>query len=50
MPTEYRFDDLDLREEPSRGDGEQTDTATAQTDACTGSVYCTKNCCSLTCP
>ncbi len=49
MTTEFRFDDLDLREEPARGDSEQADPASAQTNACTGSNYCTKGCCTLTC-
>ncbi len=50
MPTMDRFEDLDLREEPARGDnfGEGADTATP---ACSGlTAYChthgcTPNCC-----
>jgi hypothetical protein len=51
MPTEYRFDDLDLREEPCRGEG-QTDPVNTQDSlgaGCTRSLYCTDGCCSIYC-
>ena len=51
MPTTDRFDDLDLREEPARGDnlGSEADTATpfcsGNTAACHTRTNCTPNCC-----
>ncbi len=38
VPTEFRFDDLDLREEPSSGKLDEADSTTVNT--CTG--YCTR--------
>ncbi len=38
MPIEFRFDDLDLREEPASGKFEETDS----TYNC--SVFCTRTC------
>ena len=55
MPTEYRFDDLDLREQPARGDVVSSDFVTRQNQTC-GSAYCgpsdlcTQGCCTETCP
>ena len=54
MPTELKFDDLDLREQPARGDG-MTDgpsvQVTCQTAGCnnTKSQACTNNCCTVDC-
>jgi len=45
MPTEFRFDDLDLREEPSRGDAATAAVNTYATINCT-SKDCTPTCCS----
>ncbi len=46
MPTEFRFDDLDLREEPAdpgRGDGDcLSDNSRV---GCTQSLDCTQKCC-----
>jgi hypothetical protein len=52
MPTEYRFDELDLREEPARAersfDAEPTTTATGYTHICTATRACTHICCTQT--
>ncbi|HEV3086546.1 MAG TPA: hypothetical protein VGX96_04900 [Candidatus Elarobacter sp.] len=50
MPTESRFDDLDLREEPARGDSERLPLlgSSGITEICTATVHCTRVCC--TCP
>ena len=50
MPTEFRFDDLDLREEPSRADAERGPVpgSSGFTEACTATARCTRVCC--TCP
>ncbi len=49
MPTESRFDDLDLREEPARdADRMPQFGSSGYTDLCTGTVQCSKPCC--TCP
>jgi hypothetical protein len=50
MPTEARFDDLDLREEPARGDSERGPLLGSSyiTEICTATVRCTRVCC--TCP
>ncbi|MBV8749849.1 MAG: hypothetical protein JO103_09055 [Candidatus Eremiobacteraeota bacterium] len=50
MLTEARFDDLDLREEPSRGDTDAnpvhlTTTHPAGTVVCTTTQLCTHGCC-----
>jgi hypothetical protein len=49
MPTESRFDDLDLREEPPR-DSDRTPQfgSSGYTDLCTGTARCSRPCC--TCP
>ena len=53
MPTEFRFDDLDLREEPLRA-GCARDAAptpiTAQSLHCTKTADCTHGCCTHTTP
>ena len=57
MPTEYRFDDLELREEPAPAysASERIDTLpqytcdTCGTEHCTGSAQCTVYCCSDIC-
>lgn len=50
MPTDYRFDDLDLREEPARGEkipiglsGSLCETNRCPTIACT-ECCCTNSC------
>lgn len=50
MPTEFRFDDLDLREEPARGQADRTPQfgSSFNTDVCTATVGCSRGCC--TCP
>ena len=50
MPTESRFDDLDLREEPARGDADIASQfgSSGNTGFCTATVHCTNVCC--TCP
>ena len=50
MPTEYRFDDLDLREEPAKGDAEPGAHfgSSGNTGTCTVTVGCSRGCC--TCP
>ncbi len=40
MPTEFRFDDLDLREEPESGKSTETDLSAA----CTNTELCTNGC------
>ena len=45
MPTEFRFDDLDLREEPARGDSHDVLACTGYTNTCTATARCTKLCC-----
>jgi len=46
MSQESRFDELDLREEPPRGDVETSDVpATEQTQTCTATHNCTRICC-----
>ncbi|HYW53454.1 MAG TPA: hypothetical protein VE826_05765 [Dongiaceae bacterium] len=49
MPTESRFDDLDLREEPAR-DSDRTPQlgSSGYTDLCTATARCSRPCC--TCP
>ena len=49
MPTEFRFDELDLREEPVSHHEKSEDGTTNATAYCTQSLDCTANCCSLTC-
>ncbi|MEA2666504.1 MAG: hypothetical protein QOI11_3448 [Candidatus Eremiobacteraeota bacterium] len=45
MP-EFRFEDLDLREEPPREKAEgELDGATNQTETCTATQRCTRICC-----
>jgi hypothetical protein len=52
MPTEYRFDELDLREEPARAsssfDAIPTTTATGYSHTCTATGACTHICCTQT--
>jgi hypothetical protein len=49
MPTESRFDDLDLREEPARdSDRAPQFGSSGFTELCTGTVRCSRPCC--TCP
>jgi hypothetical protein len=47
MPIETRFDDLDLREEPARGESDRTPLfgSSGITDTCTATLRCTKTCC-----
>jgi hypothetical protein len=51
MPTEYRFEDLDLREEPARGDGAVrtafagSDRNTCWSATCNHTNTCTDACC-----
>jgi hypothetical protein len=46
MPTEFRFDDLDLREEAaSEKADDELDGATDQTGTCTATQRCTRPCC-----
>ena len=47
MPTEFRFDDLDLREEPARGDSDRVPVlgSTNATVTCTATARCTRICC-----
>ncbi len=40
MPTEFRFDDLDLREEPASGKSTDADGSVN----CTTTAYCTASC------
>ena len=53
MPTEYRFDDLDLREQPARGSA-LNDSVTLNQNTCQSvrcqSEICTNVCCSDNCP
>jgi hypothetical protein len=46
MPTEYRFDDLDLYEEPARGESSEL---VPYTDQPITNIHCTMECCSYTC-
>ncbi len=47
MPTEYRFDELDLREEPARGDAALGSANTTASAGCASDVtFCTHACCS----
>jgi hypothetical protein len=52
MPTEFKFEDLDLREQPARGDLE-TDATTLYGNSCAsyhcGTYLCSANCCCPTC-
>jgi len=50
MPTESRFDDLDLREEPARDGADHMPQlgSSGFTVTCTVSVGCSRGCC--TCP
>lgn len=52
MPTEFKFDDLDLCEQPARGDAE-TDVATLDGYTCgsyhCGTYLCSAGCCCATC-
>lgn len=41
MPTEFRFDDLDLREEAESSKSREVD---GSSQTCTGSDYCTQTC------
>lgn len=45
MPTEYRFDELDLREEPPRGARENEDYLSNNTRNCGTTPQCTGLCC-----
>ena len=46
MPIEFRFDDLDLREEPpATGRGESDCLSDASRVGCTQSENCTLKCC-----
>jgi hypothetical protein len=45
MPIEFRFDDLDLREEPQSGKSAELDASSA----CTGTDQCTVTCNTYTC-
>jgi hypothetical protein len=49
MPTEFRFDDLDLREEPPSGKAEELDATTVNTctDLCTR-ITTSRNTCNTT--
>jgi hypothetical protein len=52
MPTEHRFEDLDLREEPSRGVGEKGTGVTfdtCQTNRCPTNFTCSCACCTVDC-
>ena len=53
MPTEFRFDDLDLREEPAHSMLEASDFVTqyctVQTQNCAKTAYCTVACCTDAC-
>jgi hypothetical protein len=50
MPTETRFDDLDLREEPARDEAGRGPLfgSSGFTDLCTATARCSRGCC--TCP
>jgi hypothetical protein len=52
MPTEFRFDELDLREEPAHAnasfDAIPTTTATGYSHTCTATGGCTHICCTQT--
>ncbi len=47
MPTEFRFDDLDLREEPARGESHVDDTGRRDRPDrhLTATQRCTRICC-----
>jgi hypothetical protein len=46
MPTESRFDDLDLREEPARdSDRAPLFGSSGYTELCTATARCTRICC-----
>lgn len=47
MPTEFRFDDLDLREEPASGKSPDADTSLNCTDTknCTVTCHTSRNTC-----
>ncbi len=45
MPTEFRFDDLDLREEPARGESEEGDRLSNNSNRCGTTPQCTGLCC-----
>ncbi len=50
MPIEFRFDDLDLHEEPARSPAPSEDTgASTATNRCTTAHGCTNFCCSHGC-
>ena len=52
MPTDQRFDDLDLREEPERGDNESTTPSGGLSNPCNTLRLCSNNCtasCCTTC-
>jgi hypothetical protein len=55
MPTQYRFDDLDLREEPlparTRGDADAGTLGgnTCESYHCTVTQGCTETCCTFNC-
>jgi hypothetical protein len=40
MPTEFRFDDLDLREEPASEKFSEMDTSAICTQTCQGTKTC----------
>jgi len=48
MPSEFRFDDLDLREEPAKGDVGDSSFLSGLTHACTKTAACTNYCCTET--
>ncbi|HTD36510.1 MAG TPA: hypothetical protein VK669_03260 [Candidatus Limnocylindrales bacterium] len=48
MPIEMRFDDLDLREEPARGEGDRSPlfgSSNTASETCTATKLCTRTCC-----
>ncbi len=49
MPTEYRFDDLDLREEPATGSAGQVGADCSGRDTCWGASYSRNNCTDACC-
>jgi hypothetical protein len=53
MPTEFRFDDLDLREEPMRFARAESDIVTSnctqESQRCLTTTNCTASCCTNTC-
>jgi hypothetical protein len=50
MPTEYRFEDLDLREEPAREDNDRIgfSGSLCETNRCP-TIACTECCCTTSC-